>query len=125
MLSGERGQRVRGFVFVLCHDEHDVRSPIRLKSKLWCSSKGGAGEGGTPIALDVLNDQVGARKVADVRGGMRSVDRIGQITHQRDVLSEPDHIPDTERPPQYTHVSMDAHDDQVVDPTVFEEIPDF
>src|SRR5262249_45112458 len=77
-----------------------------------------------PVALDVLDDQLGAAAVADIRRLPRIVHGIGQVAAQHHVLAEADLLADTAGPAQDAHVRVHAHEHDVVDAFLHAEVVD-
>src|SRR4051794_40196428 len=67
-----------------------------------------AGDCGADVLLDVLDDQVGPGEVVDVRGLLRAVHGVGQVTQKGDVLAILGHLAQAKRTAKDTHVSMHA-----------------
>src|SRR5205814_2909191 len=72
-------------------------------------------DGRAPVGFDVLDDELRAPGVADVRGLARVVHHVGQVTHQGHLEAQADHLPDAERSAQDAHVGADAHNDEILD----------
>jgi hypothetical protein len=55
----------------------------------------------------------------------RVVHRIGQVSHQYDVLAGLCHVPKPEGPAKHAHVRVYTHEDNVFDAVLFQKVPDF
>jgi len=64
--------------------------------------------------LDVLDDQVRAVEMRHIWPACRVVHRVGQVTHEHDILAVLAQLPQAERPTEHAHVRMDANDDHVL-----------
>jgi len=85
------------------------------KPKRWLCHKITAGNRGTPIFFDILDDQISTLEVVDKGMHFGAIHGIGQISHEHNVLALVDHLSDAERPPQDTHVRVYSHHDHVLD----------
>ena len=111
-------------VFALGRDESDQRSSIVAESKRRPARQDRRGDRRAHVFLDVLDHQVGPGKVADLRPASRIVHGVGQVAHEDDVLAGLGQIAKSEGPAQHAHVRMDAHQDDVPDAALLQEVPD-
>src|ERR1043165_9677856 len=77
-------QGIPRMIFVFANDENHMRPFVGLKMKWNSTEKIGAGNRGTPILVNVINDQISPRKVADVRRHTGVIHRINHVAHKDD-----------------------------------------
>src|SRR5262249_22577879 len=114
------GPRLRSFwlQLLLCWIYRPVRATYHLRQV-------GAQDRRTQIPLDMLNDDLGAARVTDVRRLAGVVQGISQITGQHHVLAQPAHLPETEGPVHDAIIGVYAHQNDVLDSLLLAEVEDF
>ncbi len=70
----------------------------------------------------MCHDQVRAREVIHVGRPSVVIHRVGHVADQRDVRTQLDQLPNPERPSQDAHVEMDAHDRDMFDLELSQQI---
>ena len=60
--------------------------------------------------------------MADERSLFRVVHRVGHVAHEDDVFADGDHLADTDRAAEHAHVEVYAHEDDVVDAVLREQV---
>jgi len=123
--TGEPGQGLGGQVFVFGREEDHQRPLVLSKSKRRPAREVRRGDRGTDIPLDVAHHEINSREVIHLGRHGRVVHRIGQVAHQHDVLAEPREVAQPEGSAQDAHVGVHAHQDNVLDLPLFEQVPDF
>ena len=124
MREGETGQRFLGLVFVFRHDDRQVRPLVVLEAERCAADDLVAGDGRADPFLDVLDDQVRPREVANVGRSGRVVHRVRHIAHQHRVLAVASHLPQAERAAEHAHVGVDAEEHHILDAPIFHHAPD-
>src|SRR5262245_52607438 len=74
--------------------------------------------------LDVFDDKLGAAEMADERGALRVIHRVGHVAHEHDVLAVLGHLPQAKRSAENAHVGVDADQDDIAEAALFEQVPD-
>src|ERR1035437_10000674 len=80
---------------------------------------------GTPIGLDMLDDQFRAARMADERALARIVHCVGQIPRHYHVEAEPCHLAGSEGAVEDTDVGVDAHEGDIGNAFLLAEVVDF
>src|SRR5215467_11724115 len=112
-MSGEFGQRLPGVIFILANDEDHVRPGITFEMEGIATKKIHAGDGRTPEFFDMLNNEIGAGKMAYMRWHAGVIHRIDEVAHEDYILTAVDHLTDRKGATKDAHVAVHAHDDEV------------
>ena len=83
----------------------------------------GAGEGGAPVAFDVLDHELGSGEMADAWGAFWVVHGVGEVAEECHGFSLVDHLADGEGATEDAHVEVDATEDDVIDVPFGEKVP--
>lgn len=92
-----------------------VNPQILLEAKCGFVGDIRAGETRAPVFLNVRDHKICPIEVSAAGRTLGVVHGVRHIANQGDILPKPHHLPDSERPPEYAHVQVNAAEDDVGD----------